>query len=51
VFLLILVVAFGDLVSIIPMPALVAIMIMVSIGTFSWSSIVNLGCIRGRLPS
>jgi len=42
VFLLILVVGLGDLVSIIPMPALVAIMIMVSIGTFSWSSIANL---------
>jgi SulP family sulfate permease len=42
VFLLIMVVAFGDIVSIIPMAALVAIMIMVSIGTFSWSSIVNL---------
>jgi SulP family sulfate permease len=42
VFLLILVVGLGDLVAIIPMPALVAIMIMVSIGTFSWSSIKNL---------
>ncbi|MCC5954708.1 MAG: SulP family inorganic anion transporter [Natronohydrobacter sp.] len=42
VFLLILVVGLGDLVSIIPMPALVAIMIMVSVGTFSWSSISNL---------
>jgi len=42
VFLLILVVGLGDLVSVIPMPALVAIMIMVSIGTFSWSSIGNL---------
>ncbi|MGZ3216435.1 SulP family inorganic anion transporter [Paracoccus sp. T5] len=42
VFLLILVVGLGDLVSQIPMPALVAIMIMVSIGTFSWSSIRNL---------
>jgi SulP family sulfate permease len=42
VFLLILVVGLGDLVSIIPMPALVAIMIMVSVGTFSWSSIANL---------
>ena len=42
VFLLILVVGLGDLVSIIPMPALVAIMIMVSVGTFSWSSIKNL---------
>lgn len=39
VVLLILVVFLGDLVSQIPMPALVAIMIMVSIGTFSWSSI------------
>ncbi|MFC6689507.1 SulP family inorganic anion transporter [Jhaorihella thermophila] len=42
VVLLILVVGLGDLVRIIPMPALVAIMIMVSIGTFSWSSIKNL---------
>lgn len=42
VFLLILVVMLGDIVSIIPMAALVAIMIMVSIGTFSWSSIKNL---------
>lgn len=40
--LLILVVGLGDLVSRIPMPALVAIMIMVSIGTFSWSSLANL---------
>lgn len=37
--LLILVVGLGDLVARIPMPALVAIMIMVSIGTFSWSSV------------
>ncbi len=42
VFLLILVVSLGDIVAIIPMAALVAIMIMVSIGTFSWSSIKNL---------
>jgi sulfate permease, SulP family len=42
VFLLILVVGLGDLVAQIPMPALVAIMIMVSVGTFSWSSIQNL---------
>jgi sulfate permease, SulP family len=42
VVLLIMVVGLGDLVSIIPMPALVAIMIMVSIGTFSWSSVRNL---------
>ena len=42
VVLLILVVGLGGLVARIPMPALVAIMIMVSIGTFSWSSIGNL---------
>jgi sulfate permease, SulP family len=40
--LLVLVVFLGDWVARIPMPALVAIMIMVSIGTFSWSSIRNL---------
>jgi SulP family sulfate permease len=40
--LLILVVFLGDWVARIPMPALVAIMIMVSIGTFSWSSITSL---------
>ncbi len=39
VFLLILVVGFGDVVAIIPMAALVAVMIMVSIGTFDWHSI------------
>lgn len=38
-FLLILVVVFGDVVSIIPMAALVAVMIMVAIGTFNWHSI------------
>ena len=42
VFLLILVVGLGDLVARIPMPALVAVMIMVSVGTFSWSSIRDL---------
>ncbi|SDH03801.1 SulP family inorganic anion transporter [Roseospirillum parvum] len=42
VMLLFLIVVLGDLVGRIPMPALVAIMIMVSIGTFSWSSIRNL---------
>ncbi len=42
VFLLILCVVLGDMVSKIPMPALVAIMIMVSIGTFSWSSVKSL---------
>lgn len=39
VFLLILVVALGDLVAIIPMAALVAVMIMVSFATFDWHSI------------
>ncbi|GAB4269488.1 MAG: SulP family inorganic anion transporter [Pararhodobacter sp.] len=39
VMLLVFCVGLGDWVSRIPMPALVAIMIMVSIGTFSWSSI------------
>ena len=42
VFLLFLIVVLGDWVRQIPMAALVAIMIMVSIGTFSWSSIRNL---------
>ena len=42
VFLLAMILLVGDWVSRIPMPALVAIMIMVSIGTFSWSSIKNL---------
>ncbi|MBM9595966.1 SulP family inorganic anion transporter [Roseitranquillus sediminis] len=42
VVLLIMVVALDDVVSVIPMAALVAIMIMVSIGTFSWSSIKSL---------
>jgi len=40
--LLFLIVVLGEWVGRIPMPALVAIMIMVSIGTFSWSSIRNL---------
>jgi SulP family sulfate permease len=39
VFLLVLVVVLGDLVAIIPMAALVAVMIMVSVGTFDWHSI------------
>ncbi len=42
IILLILIVVLGDLVSQIPMAALVAVMIMVSIGTFSWSSIKDL---------
>jgi len=42
VFLLLMIVFLGDWVKQIPMAALVAIMVMVSIGTFSWSSIKNL---------
>ena len=38
-FLLILIVVLGDLVATIPMAALVAIMVMVSVGTFDWHSI------------
>jgi len=41
-YLLIMVVFLSDIISIIPMAALVAIMIMVSIGTFDWGSIKNL---------
>ena len=39
VFLLVLVVGFGDVVALIPMAALVAVMIMVSVGTFDWHSV------------
>ncbi len=39
VFLLVLVVALGDVVSVIPMAALVAVMIFVSIATFDWHSL------------
>ena len=42
VVLLILVVFLGDWVSQIPMAALVSVMIMVSIGTFSWSSVTQM---------
>ncbi|WP_375570054.1 SulP family inorganic anion transporter [Ahrensia marina] len=41
-FLLFLIVVLGPFVSQIPMPSLVAVMIMVSIGTFSWKSIRDL---------
>ncbi len=41
-FLLVMVVFLGDWVRQIPMAALVAVMIMVSIGTFNWGSIRNL---------
>ena len=42
VFLLVMIVFLGPWVKQIPMAALVAVMIMVSIGTFSWDSIRNL---------
>jgi len=38
-FLLVLILALGDLVARIPMAALVAVMIMVSVGTFNWDSV------------
>lgn len=40
--LLVLILVLDDLVRIIPMAALVAVMIMVSIGTFSWRSLLDL---------
>ena len=42
VFLLFMVLVLGPWVGRVPMPALVAVMIMVSIGTFSWGSLRNL---------
>jgi SulP family sulfate permease len=48
VFLLILIVLLGDVVGIIPMAALVAVMVMVSVGTFDWHSI-RLSTLK-RLP-
>ncbi|GAB3028445.1 SulP family inorganic anion transporter [Bowmanella dokdonensis] len=42
IFLLIMVVFLSDWLKLIPMAALVAVMIMVSIGTFSWESVRNL---------
>ena len=39
IFLLVLVMGLGDLVAQIPMAALVAVMIMVSVGTFNWRSV------------
>lgn len=41
-FLLIMVVFLSDIISLIPMAALVAVMIMVSIGTFDWGSVKGL---------
>ncbi len=48
-FLLFLILVLDDIVRIIPMAALVAVMIMVSIGTFSWRSLLDLR--RNPLPS
>ncbi len=46
-FLLVLIVVLGDAVSVIPMGALVAVMIMVSINTFDWRSLT--GIVRAPL--
>lgn len=48
VFLIVMVVFLDELIAQIPMAALVAVMIMVSIGTFAWDSIVN---IKNHPPS
>ncbi|WP_165063249.1 SulP family inorganic anion transporter [Marisediminicola senii] len=48
VFLIILIVVLGDIVAIIPMAALVAVMVMVSVGTFDWHS-VRLSTLK-RMP-
>ncbi|GAA0483670.1 SulP family inorganic anion transporter [Microbacterium aurantiacum] len=48
VFLLILVLVLGDIVAVIPMAALVAVMIVVSVATFDWHS-VRLSTLR-RMP-
>ena len=48
VFLLVLVVVLGDVVAVIPMAALVAVMVMVAVGTFDWHS-VRLTTLR-RMP-
>ncbi|WP_342777812.1 STAS domain-containing protein [Saccharothrix texasensis] len=46
VFLLVLVYALGPVVSLIPMAALVAVMVFVSISTFDWSSVTPAGLRR-----
>ncbi len=48
VLLLVLVLVFGDLVAAIPMAALVAVMVMVAVGTFDWHS-VRVNTLR-RMP-
>lgn len=50
IFLLILVVALGDVVGRIPMAALVAVMVMVAVNTFNWRSIQDLA-VHPRLSS
>ncbi|MDD3622295.1 MAG: SulP family inorganic anion transporter [Methanofollis sp.] len=42
VFLMVLIIVFGDLVAQIPMAALVGVMVMVAVGTFEWQSIRDL---------
>lgn len=42
-FLLVLIIVFGDIVAQIPMAALVGVMIMVAAGTFDWQSLRDLG--------
>ena len=42
VFLMVLIIGFGDLVAQIPMAALVGVMIMVAVGTFDWQSLRDL---------
>jgi len=49
VFLLVLVVGLGDVVAVIPMAALVAVMVMVAVGTFDWHS-VRPSTLRPRPP-
>jgi SulP family sulfate permease len=48
VFLLVLILALGDVVAVIPMAALVAVMILVSVATFNWHS-VQLSTLK-RMP-
>ncbi|RAL23146.1 sodium-independent anion transporter [Lujinxingia litoralis] len=42
IFLMVLILAFGDVVMRIPMAALVGVMIMVSVGTFNWNSLLQM---------
>lgn len=47
-FLLFLILVLQDWVARIPMPALVAVMVMVSVGTFNWKSVLNLRTIPAQ---